>query len=177
MDIPSDELTQYIKTHESIRTTEKKKRSLQKLQHKRQILKETLEEKPNAFWMWTPEEGAFHSIYKAKDINDIKIIINCCNPSLRMGNYSLLGILTLTQITISEKKEIISQLLSQNYTATKADKKLDIPGTWERCKEKAIIQKISWFLCWYSYNDLFQKLPKEIIHTIVRDLFYTESLL
>jgi hypothetical protein len=176
MDIPSDDITRYIKTS-SISNLTKKKHSIKKLKHKRDHLKEKLAEKPNVFWMWTPEECTPHDIYTAKNRDDLTQIINWCNPSVRMGDYSVIGILMLSQLSLQEKKEIISTLLSKNYIPTTADKKLNLLGTWERCEEKKIIKNIYLFKSIYTHNIFLQQLPQDIIHIIMQLMFNTESLL
>jgi hypothetical protein len=180
MDIPSNEMNEtirYEKTHPSVRTLTKKKSFIQKAHHKKKHLKEKLENKPECFWMWTPEEGAFHYLYQAKNRKDLDTIINLCNPSLRMGKYSILSSIMLSpHMSFQEKKEIIARLLSQNYVPTNADKKLNLLETWDRCAEKKIIEKICLFM-WHNQNNAFQELAKKMILSITHTAFNLESLL
>ena len=142
MDIPLNKAIRYEKTHSSPKPN-KQKSFTKKMQHKRRLLREKLEEKPECFWMWTPEEGAFHSLYEAKNKKDIITIINYCNPSLRMDEYSILSSIMLSpNISFQEKKEIIAPLL-QNYTPTDADKRINHLETLERCEKKGIAQPVS----------------------------------
>jgi hypothetical protein len=180
MDIPVNELAQYIKTHPSIRTLIKKKSFIRQSQHERKLLKEKLAEKPECFWMWTSEEGAFHNIYEAKNKEDLTKIMNHCNPTLRMDEYSILSSIMLSPcISFHEKKETIANLLPHNYTPTIADIKLNLLETWDRCEEKKIIHSICLLLWIYTLNDLPQQLqfPKDSIQTIAQLIFNTESLL
>jgi hypothetical protein len=186
MDIPSDETTRYIKTHPSIRTLIKKKSFIRQSQQERKHLKEKLEDKPECFWMWTPEEGAFHNIYEAKNKQELNKIINHCNPALRMDEYSVLSSIMLSPyISFHEKKETIANLLPHNYTPTIADIKLNLLETWDRCERKKIIQKICLFIWMHNSNLIWthtkkyrlQQTQKDIIQTIARLTFNTESLL
>src|SRR5260221_12184580 len=98
MDIPSNEINEtirYEKTHPSIRSLTKKKSFIRTSQHKKRWLKEKLGDKPDNFWMWIPEEGAFHSLYRAKNKDDIIKTMNYCNPTLRMGKYSIVSSIIL----------------------------------------------------------------------------------
>jgi hypothetical protein len=143
IEIPKNETVYYIKTHPSPRPHEKKS-SIKQAQRNRKLLTEKLKEKPDCFWMWTAEESAFHSLYEAENKNDIILITNYCNPSLRMEKYSILSSIMLApNIIFQEKKEIITQLLSQNYIPTRADKEINSIETQERCQKKGIKKPIS----------------------------------
>jgi uncharacterized protein YcfL len=128
--------------------------------------------------MWTPEEGAFYSLYKAKNKDDIVKTINCCNPTLRMGKYSIISSIMLSpHISFDEKKEIITTLLSQNYVPTKADIKLNLFETWERCAKKKIIENI-YLLFWIDAQGIsLRQLQQEIVQSTTLIAFNTESLL
>lgn len=179
MEIPLNDANKvilYMKTHPSPRSKEKKS-FIEKMQHKKRHLKEKLEDKPECFWMWTPEEGAFHYLYEAANKKGLDTILSCCNPNLRMSKYSIISSIMLSpHISFEEKKEIIVTLSSQNYVPTKADIKLNLFETWKRCKEKNIIQNIFLFIM-HNQDNLLLQLPQELMQPIAQHTFYSESLL
>lgn len=130
IDIPSHEIIPYLNCREN-------NSYIKKEQRKRKLLIEKLEDKPEIFTMWNPEDNAISSLYTANNKNNILTILDSCQPTFRIGEHSILSsIMLCPNISSQEKKEIIAILLSQNYIPTEADKKLNALETYERCKEK-----------------------------------------
>ncbi len=179
--IPSNKINEtirYEKTHLSPRASIKQKSFIEETQKERNHLKEKLEDTPECFWMWTPEDGAFHSLYKAENKDDAITITLHCNPTLRMGEYSILSSIILApNISFKDKKEVMITLLSQNYIPTNADKKLNLLALWEQCTKKKIIKNIWLFMWGYNQGSSLQTLPQETVQSIIHLAFNTESLL
>ncbi len=102
------------------------------LKHKRNNLKSELEVKKEHFFMWTPEDDEFHSIYKAQDNATLRKTIELYSPSMRVKGYSAFGIIAISpNISVQEKRKIIQELLESNCTPTLEDKDLAI---LEKCE-------------------------------------------
>lgn len=114
-------------------TTKHKPLSIKDLKHKRKILKEHLESKNNHFWQWDPNDDCFHFIYKAKDSASLGTIIRLYTPSMRVQEYSALGVTTmLPNLSLQEKRNLIQKLIPLHFTPTPEDKELAFLEWWER---------------------------------------------
>lgn len=114
--------------------------AMEPLQHKHKLLKEELESKQEYF-MWDPGINGFHSIYQAKNSNDLTTILQHCKPSMRIKEkYSIIGAITMSpNISSSDKKEIIQNLYNRGFEATPEDKELAIVEAWEKREIKSLL--------------------------------------